>query len=349
MIKYSFIIPAYNCAQYLSNCVQSIVRCVELQSNACEIVIVNDGSTDGTPELCDKIARENADTALVKFNIVHKKNEGVSIARNTGLDIARGDFVIFIDSDDSITPELMAKLLESVDDSRDEMIVYGLNYNLYHNDKILSRTLLSPALIGRIQRNEWTNRLIDLYNTNALTSIWSRIIKRDILVKNNICFKPNMISFEDLDFNLRVMSCCKEIRFVPDLIYNYEVRTGDGKYQQRMDKISHIYDVLNEVEDSLYLIKRDVETDTILLNLYTLLLKDKQCGKNRQERFALYDEFNSWVDEHRLLYLLKKNTDLRLIYQKKYIILRIRTLFFRFRHYFVVRIKKVIGYEGNHL
>lgn len=346
MFTFSFIIPVYNCKNYLIDCVHSIIDAIKLQGSLCEIILVNDGSTDGSHRLC--ISLKNSYPKIIKLFSQH--NKGVSAARNLGLNKAEGQYVIFIDADDSIESEKMATLMNKIqNDSSIDMAVFGINYNTYKKNKLISIMHLSPALSGRYNKKEWLDNLLSLYETNALTSIWSRIIKKDVLVDNNITFNENLFSFEDLDFCLRAMAFCNEILFVPDLIYNYEVRNTDDKYQKRVDRIEYIGDVVDCVEDSIHCLKDDEETDSILIDLYSILLNSKQNNKTKEETLALYDEFIAWVNKHEYCQQILNNKGLKEIYYKKYNSIKIKKIYYSFRHIIASFIKQKIHYVGNKL
>ena len=118
-MKYSFIVPVYGTEQYLTGCVDSILAQPERDL---EVILVDDRSPDGCPALCDRLAERDA-----RVRVIHKeRNEGLGFARNTGLGAAKGDFVIFADSDDRVSEELLAvcgpRLTEKTD-----LLVFGVS------------------------------------------------------------------------------------------------------------------------------------------------------------------------------------------------------------------------------
>ncbi|MDY3663438.1 MAG: glycosyltransferase, partial [Campylobacter sp.] len=101
----SVIIPVYNTASFLKECVESVLN----QDENLEIILINDGSKDDSGAICDKLAKENAN-----IKVLHKQNGGVSSARNAGLELAKGDYIAFIDSDDSIKKGYFTDLLAKI-------------------------------------------------------------------------------------------------------------------------------------------------------------------------------------------------------------------------------------------
>ena len=116
----SIIIPVYNTKPYLERCIQSVVQQTYKQL---EILLIDDGSTDGAAELCDRFAEHHTN-----IYVVHIENRGVSIARNKGLDIARGEFILFIDSDDAVSNTYVESFINSNDDAD---IIIGSIEDLY--------------------------------------------------------------------------------------------------------------------------------------------------------------------------------------------------------------------------
>ena len=103
MLKISVIVPVYNAETFLNKCIDSIRK----QSyEALEIILINDGSLDGSGMICESYKKLDS-----RVKVIHQKNAGVSAARNAGLDIARGDFVTFVDSDDYIQPDMYQKMI----------------------------------------------------------------------------------------------------------------------------------------------------------------------------------------------------------------------------------------------
>ena len=112
----SVIVPIYNVEQYLKKCIESIIS--STYANL-EIILVDDGSTDGSGKICDEFQAKDK-----RIRVVHKKNGGLSDARNVGLEIARGEFVSFIDSDDYIDSEMFEEVLTQFDKNTD-IVIYG--------------------------------------------------------------------------------------------------------------------------------------------------------------------------------------------------------------------------------
>ena len=114
--KVSIIIPAYNIADYITKCIHSIQN--QTYQNL-EIVVVDDGSADATPEILDELAQTEP-----RMTVIHKQNEGVSVARNTGIEIATGEYIFFFDGDDFMEPETVEKVLKTAFEKNADTVIY---------------------------------------------------------------------------------------------------------------------------------------------------------------------------------------------------------------------------------
>lgn len=116
----SVIVPVYKVEKYLSGCIESILN---QTYKDLELILIDDGSPDGCPEICDKFAANDC-----RVTVVHKKNEGVSIARNTGLDIAAGKYIGFVDADDFVSPNMYETLINEIEKNKCDIAIAGYDY-----------------------------------------------------------------------------------------------------------------------------------------------------------------------------------------------------------------------------
>lgn len=113
--KISIIVPVYNVEKYLSQCIESIIN--QNHKNI-EIILVNDGSTDKSGDICDKYSLKDN-----RIKVIHKKNEGVSIARNTGLKVATGEYIAFVDGDDLVDKDIYTRLINVINNSKYDLVM----------------------------------------------------------------------------------------------------------------------------------------------------------------------------------------------------------------------------------
>lgn len=209
--KVSFILPVYNVENYLHECINSIV-CQTFKDF--EILLVDDGSPDSSPTLCDEWAVKDS-----RIRVFHKRNGGSSDARNYGLRKALGEYVIFVDSDDYwLGSDYLEKLMRIVNTEDFDFLNFNCNYyypeqqkhvkwNAY-NENILSTT--SPSeLLYQLQKQ-------GMFPMSA----WMKLIKRSFLIDNNIFFIKGLIG-EDIPWMIDLMNKAKSIKFVNEYVYAY--------------------------------------------------------------------------------------------------------------------------------
>ena len=127
----SCIVPVYNAEQYLEKCIGSLLQ---ITSISVEIILIDDGSTDSSPILLDKYAESNPN-----IKVIHQNNKGVAVARNTGIDIATGEYITFIDSDDWVVPQELTRLYNCAQHNNADMILNSASYLNEREDTITIR------------------------------------------------------------------------------------------------------------------------------------------------------------------------------------------------------------------
>lgn len=207
----SIIIPVYKSENTLHQCMESVLREAPLDS---EIILVDDGSPDRCPEMCDGYARLDE-----RVKVIHQKNSGASVARNTGLEQAIGDFVFFLDSDDYLTVGYFDKLL-----SHNADLVLG-NFTAFYSDGTPDYYLDVSTTKEKYELFEFLQDF-HIYFPTIFNFPWGRIYKREILMENNILFDPDIAINEDLLFNISYYSHCKTIHFVKDATVMYRQVSG---------------------------------------------------------------------------------------------------------------------------
>lgn len=203
----SIIIPVYNTKPYLERCIQSVVQQTYKQL---EILLIDDGSTDGAAELCDRFAEHHTN-----IYVVHIENRGVSIARNKGLDIARGEFILFIDSDDAVSNTYVESFINSNDDAD---IIIGSIEDLYidragHTYKHKIRKHKAPRY-GKLF-DEYYN-LIDWIRGPV-----AKLYRKHIIDEYNLRFDKNLSVAEDQVFNFNYYCYIQSYKIQEQSVYKY--------------------------------------------------------------------------------------------------------------------------------
>lgn len=335
-VKVSFIIPVYNCKDSLIGCINSIKRISDYSKDSFEIILIDDGSTDGTSEECDRLGDI----------VVHQKNSGVSVARNVGVKKASGDYVVFIDADDHINPEKFAKLLAKLDDSSIiDVVVYGMLFDYFNGKKCYRSDAILPPLQGEYTKAECLNNLYVLYEANILSPVWNKIIKRDLLQKNSLAFRTDMFLYEDLEFSIRLLSVSETWYFDNKLVYHYfqtEINTKLGGRLKRMKNLSQLVDTIHfDLQQTGE--NHEQQTTKLILALYLVLVREKISISDRGEIITICDEFAYWIDTHILRERIKNNKYAMLVYCKKVNMLIAKRVWSDMRHNIAVMVKSIVG------
>jgi glycosyltransferase involved in cell wall biosynthesis len=215
--KISIIVPIYNVQEYLEKCLTSII----LQTyNNLEIILVNDGSKDD----CDKIISSFSERDY-RFKLINQKNEGLSSARNTGLDVASGDFIMFIDSDDWVDSNYVSTLLSKMDEGFDMVMVPY--FRAYQNH-------LEPRYFGwqgEYSALEIKRRLLGLYKeelkdpsqADSMVTVWGKLYNAKVIKQNKLKFVDTNIigSAEDLLINLQYIQHVEKVFIIDNPMYFY--------------------------------------------------------------------------------------------------------------------------------
>lgn len=222
-MQLSIIIPAYNCADTIEKAVASAVFCENT-----EIIIVDDGSTDETEKITSELEKKYS---CVKS--ISQQNSGPALARNSGINIATGRYIMFLDSDDTFEPDAIKKVLSELEKDTD-VLIFGFRQNFCGRAEDRIYSLSSPFTID------------EYYKNNLLNQVWNKAYNREFINRNNIRFK-NYHYGEDRIFNGEVLKCNPAIRTIPDVLYNYNIDNSlsliSGYIPEKFDacKVIHSY------------------------------------------------------------------------------------------------------------
>ena len=200
---FSVVIPCYNCVKTLEATVNSIRACGLTDY---EILLVDDGSSDGTAKLCDTLC-----VRYPELRCVHQKNAGVSAARNRGIDEARGEYLWFVDADDTVDVGALSDAADTIDRQQPDMLLFGISFDYYHHGKLYRRDKLVPPCAGNLTLEQLKKQFQEFYECNALTTACNKFMRRDILMQSGVRFREDMILMEDFLFVLELLPYCQNI------------------------------------------------------------------------------------------------------------------------------------------
>lgn len=227
----SVIVPIYNTEQFLSQCIDSIL----CQSyNRFELLLIDDGSTDRSGSICDDYS--NLDDRVIVF---HKKNAGVCSARNKGLEEAKGQFIVFVDADDYVSPLYIEHLMASEAD----LVITGLQKTCKKNETYAPTNHVSYG-IEELPHHWNTKPAINLiYNFSITKRFRTRIIQ-----EHKIRFEESLFFSEDMLFNMHYMCHSESFTDIPviDYLYRIEDISRNKKFRMSADSLITHYEHIND-------------------------------------------------------------------------------------------------------
>lgn len=221
MFKISVVIPIYNVEQYIRQCIESLLS----QSyKDYELILIDDGSSDNSIHCLLPLIE-----GLTNVHIYPQKNSGVSVARNNGIKYACGEWITFVDSDDTVLPDYLEKLASGIHSadfilSRDR---YVENSNIIKEDQLQERFWR--------KEDGWDDNTI-LYLEN-MTSLHGKLFRRDIILNNNICFNPSLRFGEDRDFCVSYLAVITKFHYLSYAGYCYRTDVAGSLSKQKIENL----------------------------------------------------------------------------------------------------------------
>lgn len=246
IVKVSIVVPVYNVEKYLDRCIQSLIN---QTLKEIEIILVDDGSPDNCPKMCDEYAQKDN-----RIKVIHKRNAGLGYARNSGLEIATGEYVAFVDSDDYVDTTMYEILYK-------EASLYDLDYvscshyyvknkpqpvNIqYNKDLYFSSPQDINNVIGDMVSTLPTCKIERLYSM----SVWHGVYRNRIIQENHISFvSEREYLSEDIPFQVDFFQYCNKIKFLTKPLYFYCFNTNSLTHNFKIQK----YDCLKNLYNLLY-------------------------------------------------------------------------------------------------
>lgn len=215
-MKFSIVVPIYKVEKYLHECVDSIL-CQSFTDF--ELILVDDGSPDSCPQICDDYARKDP-----RVKVIHKPNGGLADARNVGTDIAQGDYIGYVDSDDYlIDSDVLQRLAVRIDKTNPDIVHYKF-VQWYESDGHIAPCYFDYKVdtAGRSLADIYC----DLIDKDAYyNSAWSKVIRRQLLVDNNIKFEKGILG-EDNEWYYHVVMVADRLELIDEPLYVYRQRQG---------------------------------------------------------------------------------------------------------------------------
>ncbi|MGP4067328.1 glycosyltransferase [Halobacillus sp. B29] len=243
----SIVVPIYNVEFYLSECLESILK---QTFNDFELILVNDGSTDGSGIICDRY--ENKDK---RVKVIHQVNKGVSSARNKGINASAGEYIAFVDPDDTVEPTMYEILYtEAISNNLDLVVCPIKTMNSFTNTNSVSS--IYEGKEGVLFQKDIKSEIIPSFLNNktlSLVSSVNKLYKSSLFNLNKIRYEEHKNHSEDLSLNLKILPYVKKMIYVKKPLYNYYIRRNNSLTQTfREDLYSYIEENRRLMLDTCY-------------------------------------------------------------------------------------------------
>ncbi|MFP7322309.1 glycosyltransferase family 2 protein [Bacillus spizizenii] len=220
----SLLVAVYNTETYIRTCLESLRN---QTLNNIEIIIVNDGSADDSPEIAEEYAKNDH-----RFRVFHQENQGLGAVRNKGIDAARGEFIAFIDSDDWIEPDYCERMLQAADDKTDLVIC---NYAAEFEDT--GKTMISD--ITETYQNQPKEQYIKaLFEGKVRGFSWNKLYRRNMVEAHRLSFplRGELEHVEDQFFSFRAHFFARSVSYVKASLYHYRIHLSSivQSYQKKL-------------------------------------------------------------------------------------------------------------------
>ena len=221
-MKLSIIVPVYNAEEFIKKCVDSIL---DQTFKDFELILVDDGSKDSSSNICDEYAQKDS-----RVKVIHKENAGVSSARNSGIELAQGEYLGFVDSDDWIDNNMFESLINEAEKNNTDIVMCDAS-TVYSNGREEKDTITKLAKSSVINKVGFTSELL----MEMAGAAWRCIYKSSLIKENKIVFPQGIKLSEDRIFNIYAMGLSNNISYIKKSYYNRLVNTKSAVHRFHED------------------------------------------------------------------------------------------------------------------
>ncbi len=270
----SIIVPVYNAEEYLEKCLESLIH--QTYTNI-EIILINDGSRDHSLEICQKYAQEDK-----RIVVVSQENQGVSVARNNGLEHVLGDFICFVDADDYLDEDFCEKMLKKLQDTQVDVVMCSHRNVVYETQKYHKRSVGK-----RVVKKDIINLLFD---PEFDVVLWAKLFRRNVF--DGLRF-PDGLIHEDTYLFVDILKQCVSFAFFPEVLYNHIIHESSIMTtinKNRLDEITAYEHWLSFFQNDPLYPKALKKTLEAIIYTYSLLypILDKTEKKDILKKFKMY-------------------------------------------------------------
>lgn len=275
MVKFSVIIPAYNAAKTIERCIESVHS--QTYTNW-ELFVIDDGSIDNTAEI--------AKAKILHGEVITKKNEGVSSARNLGMKLASGDYILFLDADDYLPRNALDCYEKTIRTSVMPDVVFGSFFKIYPKRK----ELCNP--VGKKKQYVYNSnkKEFDPFVSRLIGTVWGKCYKKELICNSE--FNENLSLCEDADFNFRTIIQAENVIFINSPVYNYvySINSTIRKYtEENLQKYINAVNTIENENDSEFIRGNVMEFVCTVFSVvcFNLLFTDQNKDKFLNKRKTL--------------------------------------------------------------
>lgn len=277
--KVSVIIPAYNIDGYIERCVKSVIR---QDYDNLEIIIVDDGSTDDTPIICDRLTKEHSNVC-----VIHQKNQGLSEARNNGIKMSSGKFISLIDGDDEVEAGFISSLMRRIAKDGSDIAISGYKTVDESGELLEATSIANTVMSGSDATIELLTKQSDLF-----VIAWNKIYRKTLFIDNDIRYPKDRIHEDNLT-TYKLLSKAKKVSVASNCGYKYYKRNGSITSAKRTD--IQVKEKINAALDAMeYLKDADLHAAAIyslflarIIDLNNAIKDDKPVTKVREKISAV--------------------------------------------------------------
>ena len=216
----SIIVPVYQAGKYLEKCIKSIL---DQTFTDFELILVDDGSNDGSEKICDDYAKKDA-----RIKVIHQKNQGVSSARNAGMNCAEGDYIAFVDADVWIETDMFEQCMDAMEQHKGDIIYHGMTKGIWKADKKVSLQKNIPAVEGVLSKSKLRKYMLK-QKEGVAVNCFSYLFSRKIA--DAVRFDITMPYSEDNMFVMQELTNAKSYYLLQNCRYHYDARIGSAAYR----------------------------------------------------------------------------------------------------------------------
>lgn len=233
----SMIVPVYNAEAYIGACIESIQK--QSYQNI-EILLIDDGSEDGSAGICDQYQREDG-----RIKVFHRENHGVSASRNYGIEHSLGDFIQFVDADDSLEPDTVAENLRLVKETGAELVFFSFRYHLVDEGRVRDNAF--PESFAGNAEEFFEKYFITFIDRELMNPPWNKLIAASLLRDGSVRFQEEYSICEDMAFSTELLDKSNRIAFNPQMHYHYNLKSAGSLvfrfHENYFEALSYYYGV----------------------------------------------------------------------------------------------------------